>query len=64
MFRVVVEMLPRSEWRAKTTALIKTEEEKEGGDKEKGEDEREWNRDTDDIMPTGEYISFLKCLGW
>ena len=51
MLRVVVEMLPRSEWQTKTTALVKTEEEKEEGKTEAPE--REWKKDTDTVMPTG-----------
>ena len=44
-------MLPRSEWQTKTTALVKTEEEKEEGKTEAPE--REWKKDTDTVMPTG-----------
>ncbi len=55
-------MLPRSEWQTKTTALVKTEEEKEEGKTEAPE--IEWKKDTDNVMPTGNAIYMHRTSGW
>ncbi|XP_023335142.1 DIS3-like exonuclease 1 [Eurytemora carolleeae] len=49
--RVVVELAPKSEWKARATALIKDEEEKDEG--------RSWSKGAD-VMPTGRVLGILE----
>jgi len=49
--RVVVELLPKSEWKSRETALVQAEEEKDEG--------RLWSRGAD-VMPTGQIVGILQ----
>ena len=51
---VVVELLPRGEWRARTTHLVLSEEEKDSG--------KAWSRGAD-VMATGRVVAVLE-RGW